>query len=201
MPFAVVTVETDWGDKIELALPLDVPSRELARKIIHDLGRTLWTNETVDFFIDTGRADKLIPSSTMLGSLGMKDGQRLRIKRVPKGSDKGRRKAHAYLKTRAGEMLPLEVDYVIIGRKDLEHEIPIDLDMARHDPGNAVSRRHACISREGENHFLLELGSTNGTSLNGTDIAPGRKMLLKDGDKIDFGRGLPVTFLVAEGGA
>jgi hypothetical protein len=200
MPFAVVTVETDWGDTAELALPLDVPSRTLAAKIMRDLRRTVRSGETVDLFIETGHGDKRIPPNSTLAQLGIVDGQRLRIKRQEGAMAVGSSSAHAYLRTQSGDLLALESNYVIIGRKDAEYQVPLDLDLAKHDPGNAVSRRHACISREGESYFLLDLNSTNGTRLNEKDLTPGKKMPLQDGDRIEFGRGLRVTFVTAGGG-
>ena len=49
-----------------------------------------------------------------------------------------------------------------------------------------VSRKHAVIRLIGDEHYLLEdLGSTNGTRINGVSVTSPR--ILKDGDKIFFG--------------
>jgi hypothetical protein len=65
---------------------------------------------------------------------------------------------------------------VTIGRLE-ENEIPIP------DPG--LSRHHADISREIGNYILTDLGSTNGTFVNGKRVA---EKTLKDGDKIGIGK-------------
>jgi hypothetical protein len=195
MPFAIVTVQTESGDNVELALPLHIPSRTLAAKVMHDLGRTVGTGETFDFFIDTGHGDKLILPTATLGQLGIVDGQRLRIRRASARTAPRAPGAHAYLRTESGDLLALEANLVIIGRKDTQYEGPLDLDLADHDPANAVSRRHACIGRRGRSYYLLDLKSMNGTRLNGKDVIPGRKMPLLDGDHIEFGHGVRVTFV------
>jgi pSer/pThr/pTyr-binding forkhead associated (FHA) protein len=53
-------------------------------------------------------------------------------------------------------------------------------------PGRGVSRQHAQIIRVDENYFLVDLGSGNGTSLNGTDIRPHEKNLLRNNDLISI---------------
>ncbi|GAB4548207.1 MAG: hypothetical protein Kow0063_43170 [Anaerolineae bacterium] len=51
-----------------------------------------------------------------------------------------------------------------------------------------VSRKHACIFRRGNIVELEDLGSTNGTFLNGTRLAPYLPVPLKDGDQLQLGR-------------
>jgi pSer/pThr/pTyr-binding forkhead associated (FHA) protein len=95
-------------------------------------------------------------------------------------------------------MLPLEGNNIIIGRKDAVLQVPLDLDLARYDPGHAVSRRHACIEYQAGSYYLLDLQSTNGTRLNGEPVIPGRKMPLQDGAVIEFGLGVRLTFVAAK---
>jgi pSer/pThr/pTyr-binding forkhead associated (FHA) protein len=54
-------------------------------------------------------------------------------------------------------------------------------------PDSYVSRKHARISYEGGVYVLEDLGSTNGTILNGNDIKGMGKQALKDGDQIQLG--------------
>ena len=201
MPYAVVTVETLSGERIELGLPLDVPSRDLAARIIRDLRKPVKPGEVFDLFIQTPHGDKLIPPAATLAELGIADGQHLRLKRQTGAVAAQASGAHAWLRTESGVLLPLESNNVIIGRKDLQMQIPLDLDLASRDAGHAVSRRHACIEREGGNYFLLDLQSTNGTRLNGASVVPGRKMPLHDGDAVEFGLGgVRLTFVAAKTG-
>ncbi|MBM3117898.1 FHA domain-containing protein [Jeongeupia naejangsanensis] len=49
----------------------------------------------------------------------------------------------------------------------------------------AVSGEHARIVREGDDHVVEDLGSTNGTTVNGT---PAARTVLRNGDEIGVGR-------------
>ncbi|MFL6596658.1 MAG: FHA domain-containing protein [Chthoniobacterales bacterium] len=66
-------------------------------------------------------------------------------------------------------------DIVTIGSAPLNH-IVID------DP--AVSAQHAILARVADSYWLKDLGSTNGTHVNGVSISDAE---LKNGDKIQFG--------------
>jgi pSer/pThr/pTyr-binding forkhead associated (FHA) protein len=54
-------------------------------------------------------------------------------------------------------------------------------------PDGRVSRRHAQISNEGGRISIQDLGSTNGTKVNGSALAAGQQQELVGGDKISFG--------------
>src|SRR5437764_2347983 len=66
-------------------------------------------------------------------------------------------------------------DIITIGSAPLNH-IVID------DPG--VSAQHAIVARVAGSYWLKDLGSTNGTQVNGVSISDAE---LKNGDKIQFG--------------
>lgn len=52
----------------------------------------------------------------------------------------------------------------------------------------SVSRHHAALGHgESGNIYLVDLGSTHGTFLNGQRIEPNRRMVLADGDQLRFG--------------
>ena len=53
-----------------------------------------------------------------------------------------------------------------------------------HVPDVNVSRRHAELRQEGATYWIVDLGSTNGTVLNGQSVERER---LKDGDRITLG--------------
>ena len=55
-----------------------------------------------------------------------------------------------------------------------------DIQLSDH----AVSRQHCRLEREGEDYVLTDLGSLNGTNVNGKRIS---RILLKDGDRIQVG--------------
>lgn len=76
---------------------------------------------------------------------------------------------------------------VILGRA---HDVQIQID----DP--EISRRHARIERLDPEHFVLEdLGSRNGTHLNGAKI---RRETLSFGDRIELGRAVELLFLESD---
>ena len=56
-----------------------------------------------------------------------------------------------------------------------------------------VSRRHASIASSDAGVTIEDLGSTNGTKVDGTALTPGQKVALVGGARVSFG-GLEVTF-------
>jgi serine/threonine protein kinase len=73
-----------------------------------------------------------------------------------------------------------------IGRRDPRRNHYPELDLAEHDRGIA-SRNHASIQREGDFYTVTDLGSTNGTMLNGMTISPLIPQRLQQGDRIKVG--------------
>jgi hypothetical protein len=73
------------------------------------------------------------------------------------------------------EKISITRDPVVIGRMSTNDVVLADSN---------VSRRHAELRREGDRWVLVDLGSTNGTLVNGK-LA--KEHTLKDGDKIAFG--------------
>ena len=72
--------------------------------------------------------------------------------------------------------IPLNKDRVTIGRKP-QNDIPIE--------NLAVSGEHACIVTILDDSFLEDLGSTNGTLVNGNPI---KKHILQNSDVIEIGK-------------
>ena len=75
-----------------------------------------------------------------------------------------------------GDRVPLGEYTVSIGR---QHDCTVVLA----DPN--VSRRHAEVAPSGTGFAVADLGSTNGTSVNGTRISGSRQLV--DGDEVRFG--------------
>ncbi len=79
----------------------------------------------------------------------------------------------------------------LIGRtsqvRAISPDIAIDFD-------DAVSHRHALLDRQPDNTFTLrDIGSSNGTQLNGVELKPMVDSLLKNGDEITIGHWTKVT--------
>ncbi len=74
-----------------------------------------------------------------------------------------------------------------IGRRDPSQGHYPEVDLAEHDRGIA-SRHHALIQRDGNDAYaIVDLGSTNGTFVNGTRLAPSAPRRLYAGDRIKIG--------------
>ena len=89
---------------------------------------------------------------------------------------------------RPARRIQINKDVTSLGR---EPGIEVEINSA----AAVVSRRHAEIRRQGENYLLVDLGSSNGTFLNGRRIE--KPELLRHNDRIELGPGGP-TILVHE---
>lgn len=58
---------------------------------------------------------------------------------------------------------------------------------------SGVSRQHAVITRHENSLYIEDMGSTNGTRINGFQLTARRKYRLRDGDEVEFAR-LRTTF-------
>ncbi|GEM_PF-1046525 len=95
-------------------------------------------------------------------------------------------------------------DEVKIGRRDAESGIYPELDFDGNDivveggeRVHAVSRRHGRIFREGGVLKFEDLGSTNGSTINGAAVLAKDPQPLKDSDTIVLGRTCRITVHVA----
>ena len=75
-----------------------------------------------------------------------------------------------------GLEVPIDRERFVIGRGG-------DADLAVAEP--TISRLHAALEHDGESFTLEDLGSTNGTRVNGRRETRAR---LRDGDEIELGR-------------
>ena len=85
--------------------------------------------------------------------------------------------------TAASQEFALTRPEIIIGRD-------ASADLTLSFPG--VSRRHARLMREGEVYTLEDLGSSNGTYLNGERLI--KRSPLKSGDQIRLGAAITLTY-------
>jgi hypothetical protein len=87
----------------------------------------------------------------------------------------------------------LALDHPVrLGRMDPRHDIfpEVDLTTAM-GMEQGVSRRHVCIFPRGDRVEIEDLGSTNGTLLNGERLVPYLPETLQDGDQLQLGK-LPI---------
>ncbi|GAB4575448.1 MAG: hypothetical protein Kow0077_27000 [Anaerolineae bacterium] len=77
---------------------------------------------------------------------------------------------------------------ILLGRGFVADDSTDFLDLSSVDGGEkGVSRRHAVIRIEGLSVYLVDIGSTNGTFLNGRRIHPEHRHVLYSGDRIRLG--------------
>ena len=81
-------------------------------------------------------------------------------------------------------VFPLDVDENLVGRRSDAKKIFPEIDLS--DPG--VSHRHLKLLRQPDGSFAaLELGSANGTTLNGVALKPGLITPVAAGDELLVG--------------
>ena len=84
---------------------------------------------------------------------------------------------------------PLPADNEItIGRVDPHRGIRPDIDLSKYDPASRISRRHARITSRGGQFYIEDLGSANGSFVNGrTRLKPQEPYPLVNGDVLKIG--------------
>lgn len=94
----------------------------------------------------------------------------------------------------APQRMPADAAELRIGRSDPGSngsDAP-QITGAANDP--ALSRRHAVLRRRPDGTYAIEdLGSTNGTEVNGRQIAAGEPVALGDGDRVHLGAWTGIT--------
>lgn len=77
---------------------------------------------------------------------------------------------------------------VRIGRTDPKRNIYPDLDLTADGGLDAgVSRMHAALQVQDGEVMIVDLGSSNGTRVNGVELLPNRPQPLHDGDELELG--------------
>jgi len=89
-----------------------------------------------------------------------------------------------------GQVLPLSVrNEFTIGRVSEGQPIMPDVDLSPYQAYAAgVSRLHAVIKRDGGRIIFIDLGSANGTYINGKRLTPNVEQTLNHGDIIALGK-------------
>lgn len=89
------------------------------------------------------------------------------------------------------EEIPVPIAEVItVGRNsDVPDDSMPDVDLSTFGAGDkGVSRKHIKIKRKNILIYVADLGSTNGTLLNGRRLIPNAERLLRNGDELQLGR-------------
>lgn len=77
----------------------------------------------------------------------------------------------------------IEMDELLIGRRDIRGDVHPDIDLTEFDPEAFISRKHAYVYRQNRNYTLYAV-SNGGVQLNNDLLELGDKRPLEDGDVI-----------------
>jgi pSer/pThr/pTyr-binding forkhead associated (FHA) protein len=95
---------------------------------------------------------------------------------------------------------PIEINPVpeiIFGRHDRVSGTTPEVDLTPYAGYRmGVSRAHAKVRAEAGKLYLLDMGSSNGTFLNGQRLAPNQPYILHDGDEVRLGQMVMRMFFI-----
>jgi len=185
MEEAIVTLEYSNARRMDVALPLTVRARPLSGA----LAQALQEPETGHYYLALKTADGMrrLPHNATLGDLGLLTGMTLLLLAEDQATDLPSGTG-ALLRTDLGDPIPLVGTRMTVGRSDAAHGVFVDVDLGPFDLRKYTSRKHASIEVRDGSYFVQDLGSTNGTFVNGQRLAPRTEQALKDGDVIEFGK-------------
>lgn len=89
--------------------------------------------------------------------------------------------------------IPSQLSVVRIGKPN--DQTPPDIDVSGFPDSDIVSRVHANLRVEGDVYYLEDVGSSNGTYINGMPLPVGNRHRLRAGDRIALGKGDKVSFI------
>jgi ribosomal protein L40E len=98
-----------------------------------------------------------------------------------------------HLQTNTSIEIPLHLPVIHIGKPN--EQSPPDIDVSGFPSAEVVSRIHANLRIEGQDYYIEDVGSANGTYINHNVLAKGNRHLLRPGDRIGLGKGDLVTFI------
>ena len=95
--------------------------------------------------------------------------------------------------------IPLRASTSLIGRAKPQQGIEPEIDLGEPPADRGVSSQHAVLRLQGDGVTVTDLGSTNGTSLNGSEVllAAHQEVPLNDGDRIHVGAWTTITVVKA----
>ena len=95
--------------------------------------------------------------------------------------------------------ISLDRDTTLIGRHNHDQGVEPEIDLGIHPVDRGVSTQHAVLRIRESGLTVTDLGSTNGTTLNGSEdfLANGEETPLTDGDRIHVGAWTTITIVLA----
>jgi len=183
----------------EMSLLEDLPRTASARaivdcKVIRINGATfdqmLRTKPEIAVRIMRKLSRRLRQTDQMLReALGEKGGEEMRAPEMPAEDKPSLQAAPQKLIHASGMEFPLSTSSeTLVGRRDPVTGIHPDVDLTPVDTQRSTSRRHAKIYRRGGKFFVCEeIGTMNGTFVNGERVETGVPVEVKPGDELQFG--------------
>jgi len=94
----------------------------------------------------------------------------------------------ARLVLNSGKEFPLSKDTILLGRRSPVDGIFPEVDLTDHDTDSYISRRHGRITRSETGLVYEDLGSSNGSFINGSRLQANIQQQLNDGDSVRLGK-------------
>ena len=144
-------------------------------------------------------ANRQIEQILAQGGVGARPEPQHEVPQAPTTAGTVQSEALAYfVSAPTGNVFPVFRSDTLIGRYDSVTGMRPDLDLSNEDQSRNVSRRHArVVIKEGRYFVAEEIGTMNGTFLNGQKLANGALTPIGDGDELVLCR-LPLTFRVSK---
>lgn len=177
------------GKHIDLVLPDNVPVHLLTRSICSALKLQVKENQSLELYLVESTGDILIRGSRTLSQARIINGSFLRLVPQTASSQKS-----GYLLGPRGIQFQLYPQNKI-GRSS--HSLEQDIDLTSLDLNSVVSRNHAVIIYRASQYWINDLGSKNGTFVNGRRIHA-QPVALRSNDVLHFGssnRGVKLIFV------
>lgn len=195
MPNVIITLEYGKDEKRDFALPMEISCRVLAATLAKALNLDIEVEEAYTLVETDFSGLRDLPQNSTLAEAGIFHGDVLGLRSEKLKEARVIPHGGSSLVTPDGQNVDLNRAYIMIGRRDVKHNVLPDFDLTDFDTAKISSRRHACIEFDKKNWTITDLGSANGTWVNGERLQAKTPVILKDRDEIVFGRrGVPFVF-------
>jgi hypothetical protein len=92
--------------------------------------------------------------------------------------------------------IPLAGGQLRIGRRSVSREVAPEIDLTGPPADPAISRLHAVLVAQPDGSWaIIDPGSENGTSVNGTEVPVGDLVPLHNGDRVNVGAWTAITIV------
>lgn len=176
MSYIAVTLSSKYlNHSRDVLLPTDVPHYTLSEAVATSLGIPIPPLHRPILSVEINGPKRNLPVQASLQDLDIKTGSFLFL-------DFDEIRAPAYLICMKGPHFDLEKDEVVLGCSPT-----VDIDLRSIPLQEYVSRRHAKIWRQNNEYYFEDVGSKNGSFLNGKEIEPNKGYLIYDGEHFLLG--------------